>query len=49
MMNIVLVKMFRLDDYEFEEEVLFPLNRLYFQKKAMIKSFYDEILMLNDP
>ena len=47
-MNVVLLKIFRLDDYDFEEEVLFPLNKLYLNKKKHIMQFYIDLLKVSD-
>mmetsp|Transcript_8484 Transcript_8484/g.12983 ORF Transcript_8484/g.12983 Transcript_8484/m.12983 type:complete len:218 (+) Transcript_8484:1601-2254(+) len=44
LMKIVLIKIFRLDDFEFEEQVLFPLNQLYDKKKADILKFYKTLV-----
>jgi len=44
LMNLMLVKLFILDDYEFEEEVLGPLNDLYQEKQSDIVKFYENII-----
>ena len=44
LMSNVINKIFRLDDYTFEDEVLAPFNKLYEKKKSKILDFYSELI-----
>ena len=44
LMSNVINKIFRLDDYPFEDEVLMPFNKLYEKKKNKILDFYNELI-----
>ena len=44
LMSNVINKIFRLDDYPFEDEVLAPFNKLYEKKKSKILDFYSELI-----
>jgi hypothetical protein len=44
LMSNVINKIFRLDDYPFEDEVLSPFNKLYEKKKSKILDFYSELI-----
>jgi hypothetical protein len=43
-MSNVINKIFRLDDYPYEDEVLAPFNKLYEKKKNKILEFYKELI-----
>ena len=44
LMSNVINKIFRLDDFPFEDEVLSPFNRLYEKKKNKVIDFYKELI-----
>jgi hypothetical protein len=44
LMSNVINKIFRLDDFPFEDEVLAPFNKLYEKKKSKIIDFYRELI-----
>jgi hypothetical protein len=44
LMKNVINKIFRLDDFPFEDEVLGPFNKLYEKKKSKVIIFYEELI-----
>jgi hypothetical protein len=44
LMSYVINKIFRLDDINFEDEVLHPFNKLYDKKRQKIHDFYKELI-----